>query len=142
MAASTRARWAWLVILLGIVYLVDGVVFSALTQSAASNWVRPLRLASWLIAALAFAGHVGHERFRLRSTPLTTALHVSMAAALGAFGLAGAALVHALSAPAGHAPRLALALVAWPVLTGVPAFVVALGIATLLARLRPGSPPR
>lgn len=137
MGASTRARWAVAMILVGIVYLADGIVFSALAQSAGSNWVRPIRLASWLIAALAFAAHIGHERYRFRSTPRTTALHAAMAAALGGFGLAAAALVHALSVPAGHVSRLALALVAWPLLTGVPAFIAALGLAGLLARLRP-----
>src|SRR5207249_11455698 len=59
--------------------------------------------------------------------PRITASHAALAVALGAFLLAVAATVHAVMVPS-HAPywRHLLALVAWPLLTGVPAFVVAL----------------
>jgi hypothetical protein len=73
---------------------------------------------------------------RLRSAPAGTALHASLAASLGAFGLAVAANVHGLWVTSGNRRPLVLALVAWPALTAVPAFVVALVAAAALARIR------
>jgi hypothetical protein len=62
---------------------------------------------------------------------------VASAAALGAFGLAVAANIHARSvAPDQRSPILLPSLAIWPVITGVPAFVVALISAMLLDRIR------
>ena len=114
--------------LIGIVYLVVGITFGEL------GW----RLAAWLVSTVAFAVHIGYEHFRLGNSPRWTALHASAAAALGAFGLAVAANVHELLAnPGNHRSLLLLALVLWPILTAVPAFVVALAAAAGLARWRP-----
>ena len=78
-------------------------------------------------SGVAFAIHIGYEHFRLLNSPRITASHAALAVALGAFLLAVAATVHAVMVPS-HAPywRHLLALVAWPLLTAVPAFVVAL----------------
>jgi hypothetical protein len=95
------------------------------------------RLAAWLTSAVAFAIHVGLEHFCLRNSPRTTALHASLSVALGAFGLAAAANIHALKTGTGNHGRLAMALVIWPIITGVPAFMAALIAAALLARMRP-----
>jgi hypothetical protein len=64
--------------------------------------------------------------------------------AVGAFGLALAATIHSLLVVStGHHRRLLLAaLVLWPIIAGLPAFLVALAVSELLARLpwktRPG----
>jgi hypothetical protein len=129
-----RSRWLVAVLLVGVVYLLAGIVFASLAKTATSDQVRVMwRLAAWLISALAFAAHIGYEHTRLRSSPRTTALHASLAVALGAFGLAVSAGIHAQAAHK-HFPAVALA--AWPALTAVPAFVVALIAAALLTRLR------
>jgi hypothetical protein len=94
------------------------------------------RLAAWLTSAVAFAIHLWYEHFHLRNSPRRTALHASMAVALGAFALAGAANIHALRFATGNQRLLLLALVIWPILTGVPAFLVALGCSAGLARIR------
>jgi hypothetical protein len=62
-----------------------------------------------------------------------------MSVGLGAFGLAAAANIHALIAGTGNQRLLALALVIWPIITGVPAFIVALAAAAGLARIRPNN---
>jgi len=125
------------VILFGLVYLLVGVAFP---NPPASNKMQFLwRLAAWLIAALAFAIHLALEQFRFRHSPQRTALHVSAAVSLGAFGLAAAANINALRTGTGNQRLLALALVLWPIITGVPAFIVALVAATILTRLRPNS---
>ena len=125
-------------LLAGATYLVAGIAFGALAGRAPSHQLRSAwRLAAWLVSAAAFAAHIGDEHFRLRSAPRTTALHAALAAALGAFALAAAANVHEILAAPSYRPLLAIALVAWPVGTAVPAFLVALAVAAGLARARP-----
>ena len=119
----------------GIVYVVVGVFFP--NPSASNKTQFTWRLGAWLICALAFAIHIGLEHFRFRDSPYRTALHVSTSVSLGALGLATAANIHALTAGTGNQRLLALALVVWPIITGLPAFVVAWAAAAVLARVRP-----
>jgi len=80
--------------------------------------------------------HVVYEMFGLRKSPFVIALHAAMAVGLGAFLLAVAATVHAAMVPS-HTPfwRFRLALLVWPIVTAVPAFVVAVIAGVLLGRL-------
>jgi hypothetical protein len=102
-----------------------------------SNNVRAWRLAAWMVSGVAYAMHVRYECLRLCNSLLVAALHVALAAALGALGLAVAANIHALSVGTSsqHPRFLVVALLAWPVITGVPAFLVGLGASALLVRL-------
>src|SRR5882762_5373047 len=137
MNAPGHKRWLRAVILLGVTYFVAGIIFSALAGWSASHQMSTTwRLAAWLTSAAAFVAHIWYELFRLRNSPLTTALHASLAAALGAFALAVAANLNAQWTASGNQRLLALALAAWPAVTAVPAFVVALVIAAALARMR------
>jgi hypothetical protein len=125
------------VIILGVVYFVVGFVFAALANPTVSDQVRvKWRLAAWMVSAAVYAVHIGYEHFRLGSSPLATALHAAIAVAIGAFLLAAAATVHAMMVPS-HAPywRFLLALVLWPILTALPAFLVALTLAAVLVWL-------
>jgi hypothetical protein len=133
MDASDRQPWLRWALLVGAVYLIVGVVFAALP--AVGNQVRVWRLAAWVISAAVFAAHIGYELFRRGNSPRSTALHVAVAAAFGAFGLAAAAIVHSLWTASGNLRLLLIALVAWPVITGLPAFLVALSVSVVLARL-------
>jgi hypothetical protein len=54
---------------------------------------------------------------------------VSAAVALGALGLALAANIHELGSDSGYRLGMLIALIAWPLLTAVPAFVLALVVA-------------
>ena len=132
-------RWLRAVLLVGVVYLVVGVTFATLAGRSGSGQMRGVwRLVAWVVSAAAFAAHIGYEHFRLRHPPRRTALHAALAAALGAFGLAVAANVHRYSAASNDQRSfgLTLALVAWPALCGLPAFVVALAAASGLALVR------
>ena len=134
MYESLRVPWVRAVLLVGVTYLAVGIIFATLAGWAASHQIRAAwRLAAWLISAVVFGVHVGYEQLQLRSSPRTTALHASLAVALGAGALAVAAIVHAHGV-AGYARYLAF--LVWPVLSGLPAFVVALTAATVLARAR------
>jgi len=133
---NTSGKYQWLraVILFGLVYLVVGVAFP--NPSAANKTQFIWRLGAWLTAVLAFAIHIGIEHFRWHNSPHRAALHVSASVSLGGFALAAAANIHALRVGTGNHRLLALALVIWPVITGLPAFVVAWAAAAVLARLR------
>jgi hypothetical protein len=123
----------------GTMYVVVGLVFGELAGRAESAQMRVAwRWAAWLVSGALFGAHILFEQVRLRSTPKIAALHVSAAAALGAFGLAVAANVHAYAASAHeHALMLALSLGIWPLMTALPAFVIALVAALLLSWVRP-----
>ena len=138
MNASARLRWPLALTLAGTVYLVAGIGFGALAGGAPSPQLRGMwRLAAWVTSAVAFGAHIGYEHFRLNSGTVRSAWHAALAAALGAFALAVAANVHELAATPGYRRSLAVALVAWPALTAVPAFLVALAVAAGLAKARP-----
>jgi hypothetical protein len=123
--------------LIAILYPVVGIVFAALANPSVSNQMRiTWRLAAWLVSAAAFAAHLGYEHFRLRSSPLRAALHVSLAVALGAFLLAVWVIVHAHWVGSNQSPFAPLALVVFPAVTGLPAFVVAFVAVAVLARMR------
>ena len=118
-------------------YFVFGIAFAAFARWSGSSSTRETwnRL-GFLASAVAFALHIGYEHFRLRNSPLITASHVSIAVALGAFALAVSANVHGYRVGSSNKRLLAFALVAWPAITAVPAFVVALVAAAGLALRR------
>jgi divalent metal cation (Fe/Co/Zn/Cd) transporter len=125
------------IILFGVVYAVVGIGYGELANLASSDQVRSIwRLGAWVACAAVYAGHIWYEHFRLYSRVRSTSLHAGAAVALGGLLLAVAALAHALTVPT-HAPyRLYLiALVVWPIITGVPAFLVALVLTAGLMRL-------
>lgn len=132
---SRKYRGLPYVLFFGAVYFAVGVWFP---NPAASNprqfvW----RLAAWVLCALAFVIHIGLEHFRLRNAPCRAALRTAAAVALGAVGVAVAANIHALATKTGNHGLLALALVIWPVVAGLPALVVAWVAAWGLARVWP-----
>jgi hypothetical protein len=130
MNASPRQSWLRAAILVGVLYALVGIAFAL-----PATHVRAWRLAAWVVSAVAYAAHIAYERFRLRNPAFAAALHVAFAAALGAFGLAIGANVHALSiGSTEHRQLLLLSLGVWPLVTALPAFLVALGINAVLAR--------
>jgi hypothetical protein len=134
--SSIPRRWLPAVLIVGALYLIAGLGFGTLASRALSQHGRVMwRLGAWVISAVAFAAHIWYEHRWLRSAPPLAAFHTSLAVALGAFGLAVGASVHALTASGPqHFPPLML--VVWPVITAVPAFTVALVATAGLARLR------
>jgi hypothetical protein len=139
MDASGRSRWLQAAILCGLFYALVGVIFAALANPATSQQIRiASRLAAWIFSAALFALHIGYESVRLGNSPAATALHASLGAALGAFGLAVGAIVHAqiVHAPAALVRRLLIALAAWPLIVALPAFLVAFALAAALSRVR------
>jgi hypothetical protein len=131
MDESLRPSWVRAAVLLGIGYALVGIVFAVPTTH-----VQAWRVAAWVVSASGYAAHIAYERFRLQNPPGSAALHIAFAVGLGAFGLAVGANIHSLSigSTGRHRQLLLLSLGIWPIMTALPAFLVALATNVLLAR--------
>lgn len=116
----TVPQWVRAVFLVGLAYLVIGLGTADLARLSGAAW----RLVAWATSLVVFLAHIAYERARLRSATTTNALHAALAVALGAFGLAVAATLRA-AATGNYRGAYALALGAWPVMTGAAAFIAA-----------------
>lgn len=125
--------WTRAAIFFGVGYALAGIVFAI-----PSTHVQVWRLAAWGVSGMLLAMHVAYERFRLENSPARAAWHIGLGAAIGGFGIAVGANVHSLLAatPSRNQPMLLFSLGIWPVVTGLPAYLVALGVSTVLARTR------
>ncbi len=128
---SLRQSWVRTAVLLGIGYALVGIVFAV-----PGTHVKAWRLAAWVVSAIGYAAHIAYERVRLQNSPGMAARHVAVAVALGAFGLAVGANIHSLSTASTNEHRrlLLLSLGIWPVMTALPAFLVALATSVVLRR--------
>jgi hypothetical protein len=129
---SKRKTWIAAVIVAGALYFLIGFGFAAFARWStlgltALSWNR----LAFLFSAIVFVAHIIYESVWVGSAPRKTAWRSCLAVALGAFGLALAANIHDLWSPAGYRPRMLVALAAWPLITAVPAFFVALIVATV-----------
>jgi hypothetical protein len=131
------ASWIPAALLAGGVYLVIGLLFGVMAGRAGSSAMRTAwRLSAWVASGAVYGVHILREQSLADRSPRATAMHAAAGAAVGAFGLAVAAGLHRLFVSSGADVRLfGLALVAWPVITFLPAFVVALGASLVLARV-------
>ena len=121
--------------LFGVGYAVVGIAFP--NPPGPSQTQQMWRLAAWIISVIIFGIQIWYEHFRFHNIPRIIALHVSVAVALGAFGLAIAANIHSLYSITAFRPLLIISLILWPIIVGVPAFVIAIVIAVILARIKP-----
>lgn len=135
METAARNRWPRATLLAAASYAGVGITTAYLAGSASSVHLRTAwRLAAWLLSLVVFGAHLAYEHVRLGSRARTAAAHSAAAVALGAFALAVAGPVRSYWGTSGFG-RLTMSLVLWPVLTGVPAFIVALVAGSILGRL-------
>jgi hypothetical protein len=129
----------WTVLLVSASYVVVGIGTAMLAGVASSPaGVQGWRLAAWLLSVAVFGVHLVIERSRREARPGAArqiALQVALAVALGALGVAALGPVRSHWGEPHLLNVAILSLVAWPVLTGVPAFAAALTIVFLLDRL-------
>jgi len=125
-------------LLVAIVYPAVGIAFAELDHLSAPAPIRIWRLAAWLGSAIAFGAHLAYEHLRLRSSPLRAAFHVALAVAIGAFALAvWVNLRLRWLGSTQQSPLAPWALVLFPLVTGVPAFLVSFATVAILDRVRP-----
>lgn len=117
-------------LLVGVVYGLIGRLF-ALPTTDVPAW----RLAAWVVSVAVYVAHIGYEHFRARSSPRLTAIHVAVAAAIGACALVAAGMLHDLWTASTIRPVWLLALVVLPAVTAAPAFLGGLIAGATLRRL-------
>jgi hypothetical protein len=133
----TSARWIPAALCAAVLYPAVGVTFTLLDRRAGPAPVRPWRVAAWIAGGAVFAAHLLYEHLRRRSSPSTAALHAAAAVAAGAFLLAVWINLHRPPNEPGRQRSLVpLALVVFPAVTGIPAFLAGLVSVAALARLR------
>jgi hypothetical protein len=122
MSVQPKRSWILVAGIIGVTYAGIGILF-ALPAAHAKMW----RLAAWVVSAAVYFAHICFERFRLRNSISVASLHVASASALGAFGLAVGANVHAMQIETSPRQRLLLmvSLALWPLMTGIAAYGVA-----------------
>ena len=125
-------------LLFGIFYVAVGLISSALSGAAGSRQLSfAWRFGAYVVSAIAFAIHVRHEYVTARSASTTAALHAATGVAFGAFFLAAAALIRAQIVGGPNLAGHVIALVAWPAITAIPSFIVALAATAVLGRTQP-----
>ena len=129
MSASGGTPWLRATLLAGFMYLIVGRV-TILPSDNVHIW----RVVAWLMSVVVFVAHIGYEHVKLRNAPRNIAIHVAIAVAIGAFGLAIAGMIHSVTLGQ-FRPAWFVALVAWPAVTAIPAFFAALVVAVILRRL-------
>src|SRR3989442_11483885 len=125
--ASGRS-WVRALMLGAVAYVVIGIVFGTLAQSADADRVRLWRLAAWVASAAVAAAQIGYEHYRRGGSPRATALHAAGAGALGALGLPLAANIHLVFAATHRQHPPLIPPVALPVITSLPAVLLTLAV--------------
>ena len=134
MEGSGTMRSPLSVILFSVAYIAVGIVTADFAASAASiQGQTAWRLIAWGVSLLVYGAQLIVERVRFNSTTLRTALRASGAVAIAAFALAAAGPVWTHWGKPDQ-QRALTALLLWPVLTGLPAFVLALGAGAVIGR--------
>ena len=125
----STATWLRSAILFGFGYFLVGRLF-AVPGPHGQTW----RFAAWVVSFFIYTTHFRYERARSSSPPRMVALHVATAVAIGAFGLAVAGMMRSVTTQGSLKSTWLLALVLFPAVTAVPAFLVALIAAVFAAR--------
>ena len=131
-AHMNASHQAWLpaALLVGVAYFLIGWVFT-LPANDVAFW----RVSAWVVSGCAYAAHIAYEHYRLGSSPQVGASHIAVAVAIGAILLAVAGMLHSLLNTSMIGLTWLLALVVWPAVTAIPAFVGAFVTGVVLARL-------
>ena len=139
MPSPTRHHDAGIILLAGVAYVLIGIGTSMLAAGVSSLvGGKAWRLAAWLLSLIVFGVHLAIER-RRDPRPVRAAARVALAVAIGAFGVAALGPVRMHWGEPARLKLIMLSLVAWPLLTGVPAFVVAFLVSIGLDRLAAGT---
>lgn len=129
--------------MVGVAYVTIGLVTGELAAAAASIQTRNAwRLAAWLSSFAILIAQFVYDRRGSGSTAGSTARHVAGAVALGAFGLAVVGPVRTHWGGANFWHTAVLSVVVWPVMTGVPAFVVAFVAGSILGQVARRKPSK
>ena len=125
---SGARRWVLAAVVAGAMYFAIGRAFATAATST-----RLARVWAWLISLVVFVVHLWYERRRMQSSRRAASLHVALAVAIGAAGLALVAMLRS-SHTGPIKPIWFASLILWPAITAIPAFVSAFIALWLLDR--------
>ena len=112
------------IISFGLIYLVIGIMSALITNPMESGGMQTaLRLLALVLAISAFIYHISLQLFQSNNSVLKTASNAAIATALGTFLLAVLANIYNLLTEAENKNQLPLALIVWPAVTGLLAFL-------------------
>jgi uncharacterized membrane protein YhdT len=136
MHRTSRTAWIWSMLAVATIYVVVGIVTADLAGSASTpRGVTGWRQAAWLLSIVVFIGNLVYDHVRFRNAARDSAVHVAAAVALATFVLAAVGPVRSHWGNPDIARVALLSLPLWPILAGVPAFLVALLAKPILRRL-------
>lgn len=133
-SGRVKSTWVSAAFMAGLLYVLIGLVSAALAGGVWGPRMRFWRGMAWALSAIVFGVHIARDRLRMRYSATSTALHAALGAALGALGLAISATIHGYAVSSPHLRAVKLSLLIWPIITAVPAFVVALLVGLVLRR--------
>jgi hypothetical protein len=125
------------VVSFGLVYLGLGVGSAMISNDLESALLQAsIRVGIFFIAVVVFYCHLRVERIRSVTRLQATALMTSGAVAFGTFLLAAYAVSMAWREYSHLPTTLLVALLIWPVATGLPAFLASLVLGSVMVRFR------
>jgi hypothetical protein len=135
MPTSASRSWFSVSLFIALLYVIIGLVTIALSRVAPRGGILVvIRGASWLTSALVFVVHIAYES-RFQSSASRTAAHTAIAVAIATEVLALIATGR-LAVGGSVRPAMLVALVVWPLLTGIVSFLVASVLAVIFRRLQ------
>jgi hypothetical protein len=137
MSQTKRSKYIKLIISFGLIYLVIGILSALITNPMEPTGMQTsLRLLALALAIAAFVYHIRLELFKSNNSILRTALYAAIATAIGTFLLAVMANIHSILTAAENKDQLPLALIVWPAVTGLLAFLGGSVVAKIFSLIR------
>jgi uncharacterized membrane protein len=125
------------VISFGIIYLVIGILSAFVTNPMESTGMQTaLRLLALAFAIAAFVYHIRLNLFHSNQSVLKAAINAAIATAFGTFLLAVLANINSILTEAENKNQMPLALIIWPVVTGLLAFLSGFVVAKIFSFIR------
>lgn len=120
-----------------LAYVATGLLTAEVANAAATSQGRTgWRLAAWLLSGLIFVVHVAVERVHAGHDVRRAARHAACAVAIAAFIIAAVGPVRSHWGAQNFWRVVALSLLLWPLLTGLPAWLAALVVGQIVGRVR------
>ena len=124
-------------LIFGSVYLFVGIATAFISNDIASSGVQAFwRILAFAVSIIVFGLHIRLESIQRHNSPKIIAINTSFAVAFGTVALAVLANINAMLNSSGNNKSLVLAIVIWPVVTGLLSFLAAYFIARFILRLR------
>lgn len=125
------------IIFYGLVYLTVGIISALVTNPLESGGMQTaLRLLALALAIAAFVYHIRLELFQSNNSIPKASLNASIATAFGTFLLAILANIYGIITEADNKNQLLLALILWPVVTGLLTFLGGYVISKIFSLIR------